>query len=60
MVLREFIYNFDFFAAVPSFRVKGEAEVLSICGGIVSMILIGFFLYVFLEDALKIVNFQKI
>lgn len=60
MVLREFIHNFDFFRAVAGFRVRGEPEVLSICGGIVSLLLLGFFLYVFLEDAIKIISYEKI
>jgi hypothetical protein len=60
MVVSKFIYSFDMFAAVPGFRVRGESEVASICGGMVSIILLCFFVYVFVEDSVKIINYQKI
>ena len=59
-MIKKFLYNFDLFPAVPGFRVRGEAEVLSICGGIFSLALIAFFFYIFLDGAIKILDFKKI
>ena len=53
---KKFIYNYDLFANVPSFRARTEASVVSYFGGIFSIILLGFFLFVFLQDAIKILN----
>ena len=51
-VVKKFIWNYDFFAAVPGFRMHGEPEVNSICGGILSLLLLGFFFYVFTETTI--------
>ena len=60
MILRKLIWNFDFFAAVPGFRMNGEAEVVSVCGGILSLILILGFSYIFIDNTIQIFNYQKI
>ena len=60
LAIKKLIYNYDLFANVPSFRARTEASVVSYFGGIFSIILLGFFLYVFLEDSIKILNYKKI
>lgn len=57
---KKFIYNYDMFANVPGFRARTEASVVSYFGGFVSLILLVGFFYLFLADAIKIINYKKI
>ena len=58
--MRRIISTFDSFSATASFRVNGEPDVLSFCGGIVSLIVLGFFFYLFVVDMVQIFSYQKI
>ena len=60
MGLRDFFKSYDLFPAVPCFRVKGDSEVLSVCGGVFSLLLLIFFLYVFIQRSLIILNHNDI
>ena len=59
-MLKTFFTNFDMFGATPSLRMRGEPETLNLCGGIMSLLLIMFFFYIFIIKALAIVNLQEI
>ena len=60
MIIKKFIWNFDYFAATPGFRMNGEAEVVSVCGGILSILLLLAFFYIFFDDAIQMFKYQKI
>ena len=59
-MLRTFFTNFDMFGAFPTFRMRGESETYNICGGIASLVILLFFLYIFIINALDIVNYNNI
>ena len=59
-MLRKFFTNFDMFPASPTFRMRGEPETLNLCGGISSFLLLLFFIYVFIMQALDILNLREI
>ena len=59
-MIRKFFLEFDMFPALPTFRMRGEPETLSLFGGIISVMLLLFFLYIFIINALDIINFREI
>ena len=60
MIIRNFFTNFDMFGAFPTFRMRGEPETVNLCGGISSLLILLFFVYIFIISALEIVNYRKI
>ena len=48
--VKKFFHGFDLFSCIPSLRARGESDVSSLCGGITSLILMLFFIYIFVMD----------
>ena len=59
-MIRKFFTNFDMFGAFPTFRMRGESETINLRGGIASLLILLFFVYVFIIKALDIVNYREI
>ena len=57
---RKFFSSFDLFSCIPSLRIRGQSELSSICGGVVSLLVMGFFIYVFVVDMVDMFNYGKI
>ena len=60
MMIRNFFTNFDMFGAFPTFRMRGESETVNLCGGIASLLILLFFVYIFIISALDIINYEEI
>ena len=48
------------FSAVPSLRARGETETTNTCAGIVSLLFLIFFFYVFIAEMIQMVTYQEI
>ena len=59
-MLKRFLTSFDMFGAAPTLRMRGEAETLNFCGGVASLAILLFFVYLFIDKAYKIGTFQEI
>ena len=59
-MIRHFFTNFDLFGAFPTFRIRGQPETLNLCGGIASLLILLFFVYVFVINSIDILNFNRI
>lgn len=57
---KKFFYGFDLFGYVPSMRLRGQSDISSVCGGVTSMLVMGFFVYLFVVDMIDLANYGKI
>jgi hypothetical protein len=58
--VREFFHNFDMFTAMPTLRAKSEPEVANSFGGILSIIVLLLFSYLFIAQLAQVTNWEKI
>lgn len=58
--IKEAISKYDLFMASPVLRVKGESGVTNSYGGLFSILLLGFFIYIFLNNIIATINLQTI
>ena len=58
-LLKKFFVEFDLFSALPTLRSRGETETMNLCGGIVSLLLLSFFIYVFIINLVETLDFKK-
>ena len=59
-MIRNFFKGFDMFGASPNLRMRGDSETLNLCGGIASLLILLFFVYIFIIQALAIINYEEI
>ena len=59
-MLKNFVTNFDMFAAGPILRVKGNSEFANACGGIFSLVLLILFAYIFGVGIFNMVELKSI
>ncbi len=59
-MIRKFFTNFDMFGASPNLRMRGQSETINLCGGIASLLILLFFVYIFILEGLQIINFDAI
>lgn len=45
--IKEILKQFDLFSAQPTLRARSEPEVVNACGGVLSLLVLGFFTYLF-------------
>lgn len=55
-----FLHGFDLFSYQPVFRIRGQSEVSSLCGGATSLLVMGFFVYLFVVEMIGIISLDKI
>ena len=48
------------FGASPNLRMRGDSETLNLCGGIASLLILLVFVYIFIIQALAIINYEEI
>lgn len=58
--IKKFFHGFDLFSCIPSLRARGESDVSSLCGGITSLLLMIFFIYIFVMDMITLSNLGHI
>ena len=58
-LLKKGILEFDLFSALPTLRARGETETLNFCGGLLSLLLLLFFTYVFIITTVNTFNYQQ-
>ena len=58
-LIKKFFVEFDLFCALPTLRARGESETMNLCGGIVSLLLLSTFIYVFIINFINTVNFKE-
>ena len=58
--VRNFFKQFDIFAAPATLRANEEAETSSFSAGLVSLIMIAVFVYVFIDRTIGIVSYSSI
>ena len=58
--VKRFFYGFDLFSCIPSMRARGQSDVSSVCGGVTSLIVMIFFIYIFIADMIDLGNLGQI
>jgi hypothetical protein len=58
--MKKLFSKFDLFPALPTLRVRGEPEVINLCGSIFSMIIVAVFIYLFVSSLIATVSLQAI
>ena len=59
-MIKKFFTEFDMFGASPTFRMRGDPETVNLCGGVASLLILLFFVYIFIINALDIINYLEI
>ena len=59
-LFKQFIYFFDSFQAPATLRVGGNPETSSLCSGFFSILIIGFFAYIFAIKTHEVLTFQQV
>ena len=54
--MKKLLSRFDLFPALPTLRVRGEPEVVNLCGSIFSMIIAAVFIYLFVASIVATVG----
>lgn len=58
--VKNFFREFDLFAALPTLRAKSNPETVNTCGGILSLLVTLFFIYIFIYQFVQVANWEKI
>lgn len=54
--IKEVIKQFDLFSAQPTLRARSDSEVVNACGGVLSLLVLGSFTYLFFSQLNLVVN----
>lgn len=54
--IRQYLSGWDLFTALPTLRAQGESDVANACGGLISLILLGFFVYIFIMNIIATIK----
>ena len=54
--IKEILKQFDLFSAQPTLRARSEPEVVNACGGVLSLLVLGCFIYLFFSQLNQVVN----
>lgn len=54
--MKKLLTQFDLFSSAPILRAEGESAVMNLCGGIFSILIFGFFTYIFFSNIASTVN----
>jgi hypothetical protein len=58
--MRNFFSSFDMFAASPTLRAKSKSETSNTLGGVISLMILIVFFYVFISEIVQVVSWSKI
>ena len=59
-IIKKIFIEFDLFSALPTLRARGETDIMSIFGGILSFLLIGTFTFVFVQRTVNVLEYRAI
>lgn len=59
-VVKKFFREFDMFSSYATLRTRGEPEKSNTCGGILSLLFLIVFIYVFISQLASVANWHQI
>ena len=58
--VRNFFCSFDMFAASPTLRAKSKSETSNTLGGVISLLILSLFFYLFVSEIVQVTSWNKI
>lgn len=58
--IKSFFKEFDLFSALPTLRAKSEPETTNTCGGVLSVVTLVLFAYLFIAQFAQVTNWEKV